>query len=161
MLSETRVSKIVPQTDSGAEISYCTDFVRNFLRSDYNFATSKFSVAGKAKTLALDEAFRDAQQWMDAALAWIEKKPRRHISLKFDQRQLVVTHPLAGRLIRLLNQHDRLVHRVLGAYVAQAINDGEKDNAINGAARHIRAIHRLCIPDNDRFAPNGKLLEGA
>ncbi|MEN7527608.1 MULTISPECIES: hypothetical protein [unclassified Cupriavidus] len=161
MLSETRVSKIVPQTDSGTEIAYCTDFVRNFLRSDYNFCAAKFSVASKSKTLALDEAFREAQQWMDKKLSWIEDKPRRYISMKFSDRQIVVTHPLAGRLIRLLNQHDRLVHRALGAYVAQTINDKEKDDAILGAARHIRAIHRLCIPDNDRFSPDGKLSDGA
>ncbi|RWA55722.1 hypothetical protein AU476_06360 [Cupriavidus sp. UYMSc13B] len=159
MLSEGRVAKIVPQTDSGTEVSYCTDFVRNFLRSDYNFCTAKFSVASKAKILALDEAFRDAQEWMDAKLQWIERQPRRHVSVKFDQRQIVVTHSLAGRLIRLLNQHDRLLYRVLGAYMAQVISDAEKDDAILGAARHIRAIHRLCIPDNDHFTADGKLIE--
>ncbi|WP_123957986.1 hypothetical protein [Cupriavidus necator] len=161
MLSEGRVAKIVPQTDSGTEVSYCTDFVRNLLRSDYNYITSKFSVASKGKILALDETFRAAQEWMDAKLQWIERQPRRHLSLRFDQRQLVVTHSLAGRLIRLLNQHDRLFHRALGAYMAQSITDTEKDEAIFGAARQIRAIHRLCIPDNDCFSPDGKLIDQA
>lgn len=161
MLSEGRVAKIVPQTDSGTEVSYCTDFVRNFLRSDYNYITSKFSVASKGKIIALDEGFRLAQEWMDARLQWIESKPRRYLSMTFDHRQIVVTHSLSGRLIRLLNQHDRLFHRTLGAYFAQSISDAEKDDAIVGAAKHIRAIHHLCIPDNDRFAPDGQLIEQA
>nr|WP_147309687.1 hypothetical protein [Cupriavidus taiwanensis] len=161
MLSEGRVAKIVPQTDSGTEVSYCTDFVRNFLRSDYNFCTAKISVASKGKILALDDAFRQAQEWMDARLQWIESKPRRHLSLEFHHRQIVVTHSLAGRLIRLLNQHDRLLHRTLGAYIAQSISDAEKDAAVVGAAKHIRAIHHLCIPDNDRFGPDGQLIKKA
>ncbi|SDD58792.1 hypothetical protein SAMN05216345_111161 [Cupriavidus sp. YR651] len=159
LLSQDRVSRIIPDTDSGTTIRYCSDFVRDFLRSDYNFCTAKFSVASRSKIVALDERFREANEWMDARLAWSRSFRRRSISLRYDTREIVVTHSLAGRLIRLLNQHDQLFDNVLGAYLAHNVNDKQKDAALLGAARHISAIHRLCIPDNNRFSRDGKLLD--
>lgn len=159
LLSQDRVSRIVPDTDSGTVLTYCSDFVRDFVRSDWNFCTAKISVATKGKILALDTRFRDANQWMDEKLAWSRAFRRRSISLRYDKREVVVTHSLAGRLIRLLNQHDQLFANVLGAYLAGNIDAAQKDDAMAGASRHIRAIHRLCIPDNNRFSRDGKLLE--
>jgi len=159
LLSQDRVSRIVPHTDSGTVLTYCSDFVRDFLRSDYNFIASKMSVATKGKTLALDNRFRDANTWMDEKLTWSRSFRRRSMSLRYDKREVVVTNSLAGRLIRLLNQHDQLFANVLGAYMAGNIDAAQKDDALLGAGRHIRAIHRLCIPDNDRFSRDGELLE--
>ncbi|WP_454056619.1 hypothetical protein [Cupriavidus sp. Marseille-Q8015] len=159
LLSQDRVARIVPDTDSGTVLTYCSDFVRDFLRSDWNFFTAKMSVATKGKILALDTRFRDANQWMDERLAWSRAFRRRSISLRYDKRDVIVTHSLAGRLIRLLNQHDQLFANVLGAYLAGNIDAAQKDGAIEGASRHIRAIHRLCIPDNNRFTRDGKLLD--
>lgn len=156
LLSQDRVSRIIPDTDSGTVLTYCSDFVRDFVRSDWNFCTSKMSVASKEKILALDTRFREANAWMDAKLAWSRSFRRRNVSLRYDRREVVVTHSLAGRLARLLNQHDQLFANVLGAYMASTIDDAQKDDALIGAARHIGAIHRLCIPDNDRFARGGK-----
>ncbi|CAG9186095.1 hypothetical protein LMG32289_06258 [Cupriavidus pampae] len=159
LLSQDRVSRIVPDTDSAALLSYCSDFVRDFLRSDYLFCTSKMSVATKGKILALDNRFRDANAWMDEKLTWARRLRPRHISLRYDMREVVVTHSLGGRLIRLMNQHDQLFANVLGAYLGGKIDAAEKDDALIGAGRHIRAIHRLCIPDNDRFSRDGTLIE--
>lgn len=159
LLSQDRVSRIIPDTDSGTVLTYCSDFVRDFVRSDWNYCTSKMSVATKGKILALDTRFREANAWMDAKLAWSRSFRRRNVSLRYDKREVVVTHSLAGRLVRLLNQHDQLFANVLGAYMARNIDDVQKDDALIGAARHIRAIHRLCIPDNDRFSRDGKQLD--
>nr|WP_315593801.1 hypothetical protein [uncultured Cupriavidus sp.] len=159
LLSQDRVSRIVPDTDSGTVLTYCSDFVRDFLRSDYNFCTAKMSVATKGKILALDTRFREANEWMDAKLAWSRSFRRRSVSLRYDRRDVVVTHSLAGRLIRLLSQHDQLFANVLGAYMAGNIDDAQKDDALIGAARHINAIHRLCIPDNDRYSRDGKQVD--
>jgi len=159
LLSQDRVSRIVPDTDSGTVLTYCSDFIRDFLRSDWNYCTSKMSVATKGKILALDMRFRDANQWMDEKLAWSRSFRRRPVSLRYDRREVIVTHSLAGRLIRLLNQHDQLFANVLGGYLAANIDAAQKDDAMIGASRHIRAIHRLCIPDNNRFSRDGKLLD--
>ncbi len=159
LLSEDRASRIIPDTDSGTVIAYCSDFVRDFLRSDYLFCTSKMSVAASGKILALDTRFRNANAWMDERLAWSRKLTKWSMSVRYDKREVVVTHSLGGRLIRLLNQHDQLFTNVLGAYMAHSIDDAEKDDALIKAARHIRAIHRLCIPDNDRFTRDGKPLD--
>ncbi|QET04008.1 hypothetical protein FOB72_17800 (plasmid) [Cupriavidus pauculus] len=158
LLSQDRVSRIIPDTNSTAVLSYCSDFVRDFLRSDYLFCTAKMSVATKGKILALDNRFRDANAWMDEKLTWARRLRPRLISLRYDTREVVVTHSLGGRLVRLMNQHDQLFANVLGAYMGGKIDAAEKDNALLGAGRHIRAIHRLCIPDNDRFSRDGTLI---
>ena len=159
LLSQDRVSRIVPDTDSGTVLTYCSDFIRDFVRSDWNFCTAKMSVATKGKILALDTRFRDANKWIDERLAWSRAFRRRSISLRYDKRDLFVTHSLAGRLLRLLNQHDQLFANVLGAYLAGNIDAAQKDDAMAGASRHIRAIHRLCIPDNNRFSRDGTLVD--
>ncbi|WP_354676792.1 hypothetical protein [Cupriavidus plantarum] len=158
LLSEDRVSRIVPETDSGTVLTYCSDFVRDFVRSDWNYVTSKMSVATRGKVLALDMRFREANQWMDDTLAWSRSFRRRPLSLRYDKREVLVTHSLAGRLVRLLNQHDQLFANVLGAYLAANIDATQMEAAMGGASRHIRAIHRLCIPDNNRFSRDGKLV---
>lgn len=159
LLSQDRVSRIVPASDSCTALTYSSDFVRDFIRSDWNYCTSKLSVATKGKILALDACFREANEWMDAQLAWSRDLTRRRVSLGYDRREVVVTHSLAGRLVRLLNQHDQLFANVLGAYMAGSIDDARKDGTLSAAARHIRAIHRLCIPDNNRFSRDGRLLD--
>jgi len=153
--SDTRLSKIVPTTTSGSRFAYCSTFVRNFLRSDFNFVSAKVAVARAGKLRAIDEGFRTAESWYAGALAWAEGHTMRPLPLHYDEYYLDITAPLAGRLVRLLNQHDRLFAKTLFCQSAGEISADARATTMEIAAKRVRLVHSLCIPDDDQFAADG------
>lgn len=155
LVGEDRIKRIVPETAASAQVTYSSVYVRDFLRSAYNFCSSKFSVARSGKTRALDEKFREAELWFEKAIAWHANKSQTPIPIETDTVEVQVTHPLSGRLIRLLNQHDRLFALAIFARVANSISALEFEGTMKVAGSKIASIHQSCIPDNDRFAADG------
>jgi hypothetical protein len=159
--SDGRIGRTIPETSAVATISYCSVFVRDFLQRDYNFCSTKFSVASVrrgGKIRALDECFRNAEQWYSSAIDRISAINRRPFEIAFDEQMVEITHPLSGRLVRLLNQHDRLFAYTLFAIRARTLQSGQRDTLMTSAGKLIGQIHALAMPDNDRFAPDGTLL---
>lgn len=156
--SDGRLAKIVPETDSHAVVIYCSTFVRDFVARDFNFCAAKFTVARAGKLRALDTVFREAEDGFAKALGWLERRPSLEIPLVTDQHDIEIKHPLAGRLVRLLNQHDRIFTLSLFAMAADGISAADRSNAIEHASRRISLIHAICMPDNDQFAEDGSRL---
>ena len=153
--SDERIARILPETDSRATVVYCSTFVRDFLARDFNFCAAKFAVARAGKLRALDDAFRDGEEGLTKALGWIEGKPVLDIPLMSDRHPVEIKHPLAGRLVRMLNQHDKIFSLPLCALAARGISPSDRDTAIEVASRRITLIHSLCIPDNDQYSADG------
>ncbi|MFS8980214.1 hypothetical protein PO002_38150 [Cupriavidus necator] len=129
--------------------------MRDFIARDFNFCASKFSVARGGKLRALDNVFREAEESFAKALGWLESLPTLELPLVTDRQDIEIRHPLAGRLVRLLNQHDRIFTLSLFAMAAGAISAADRGNAIEHASRRISLIHAICMPDNDQFASDG------
>ncbi|TPQ30620.1 hypothetical protein [Cupriavidus pinatubonensis] len=153
--SDERLARIQPETDSRAVITYCSTYVRDFVARDYNYCAAKFTLARGGKLKALDLAFREAEEAFAKALSWLESRPSLDIHLLTDKQSVELKHPLSGRLVRLLNQHDRIFSLSLCAMTAGGISPQDRDNATEHASRRISLIHAACMPDNDQFAPDG------
>jgi len=156
--SDGRLAKIVPETDSRAVVIYCSTFVRDFVARDFNFCAAKFTVARGGKLRALDSVFREAEDGFAKALGWLEHRPSLDLPLITDRQDIEIKHPLAGRLVRLLNQHDRIFTSSLFAMAAGSISSTDRSNAIEHASRRLSLIHAICMPDNDQFAEDGSRL---
>src|ERR1700741_3761493 len=74
LTSDSRIARIIPQSDTRTILKYSSRFARDFVRSDYNFCAAKVTVARNGKLLALDAAFRATDEWLTKAIAWIEKR---------------------------------------------------------------------------------------
>ncbi|MCK4120427.1 DUF1845 family protein [Ralstonia pseudosolanacearum] len=156
LTGEERIKRIVPETAASTEVTFSSMYVRNFLRSAYNFCSSKFSVAHTGKIRAVDDKFREAEDWFERAIAWHATKSQVQIPMETETVEVQITHPLSGRLVRLLNQYDKLFSIALFARVANAISPGDFERTMDAANSKIGAIHQVCIPDNDRFAADGE-----
>ncbi|AEI83101.1 hypothetical protein CNE_BB2p03060 (plasmid) [Cupriavidus necator N-1] len=158
LISEDRISRIVPETATKVQVSFSSVFTRRFLHDDYNFCAAKCSVARGGKVKALDEAFREAEEWFTRVTEWLATKNQVEFSIGYETVALEVPNALAGRLVRLLNQYDKLSSATLFAHIGRSISGAERDTQLDIASRRINIIHTLCIPDNDRFADDGSRL---
>ncbi|MDW3686176.1 hypothetical protein RA280_31435 [Cupriavidus sp. CV2] len=155
LISEDRLSRIVPETQTTMQLSFSTTFVRDFVRADYSFCSAKFSVSRGGKVKAIDEAFRHAEAWFEGAHRWADRLEKRTIPLQYHKRELLLTHALSGRLLRLLRHYDTLSSKLTFALMVNSVDGLSRDNALGAAGHHIAAIHALCMPDNDQFQPDG------
>ncbi|WP_231586613.1 hypothetical protein [Cupriavidus basilensis] len=156
--SDDRIARIVPDTATGAIATYYSTFARDFLDANFYFCSAKFSVGRGGKVKALDIAFREAEDWFEASLADWEARNQIQFAVASREIQVQITHPLAGRLLRLVRQYDRLFSVSLFCSAARSVSGSEREQILNAAARRISQIHRLCMPDNDKYAPDGSRL---
>ncbi|MFC0402971.1 AcaB family transcriptional regulator [Paraburkholderia rhizosphaerae] len=155
MISDTRLERIIPNSDASTLLEYSSQFARTFIRSDYNFCAAKVTVARSGKVRALDRAFRETDEWLTKAIAWIEKHNARPLVLPHEVIELKITHPLAGRLVRCLTQYDRLFVRTIEALLSQKIQPEDRENILANAEKRIRHIVFVCLPDNDQYDADG------
>jgi hypothetical protein len=158
LISEDRIGRIVPETSTKVEVSFSSVFTRRFLHDDYNFCAAKCSVARDGKVRALDEAFREAEEWFGRVNEWLLWKNQLEFAIGYETVVLEVPNALAGRLLRLLNQYDKLSSATLFAQIGRSISGTERDTQLDIASRRINVIHALCIPDNFRFADDGSRI---
>lgn len=158
LISEDRIGRIIPETSTKVEVSFSSVFTRRFLHDDYNFCAAKTSVARDGKVRALDEAFREVEDWFVRVNEWLLWKNQLEFAIGYESVVLEVPNALAGRLLRLLNQYDKLSAATLFAQIGRSISGTERDTQLDIASRRINAIHALCIPDNDRFADDGSRI---
>ena len=159
LTSDTRIARIIPQSDTRTILKYSSLFARNFVRSDYNFCAAKVTVARNGKLKALDAAFRATDEWMTKAIAWIEKRNARSFPLASEEIELIITHPLAGRLVRTLTQYDRLASRSMEAVFSQKLQPEERVTLLANAEKRIRHIVHVCVPDDDQYEFDGSRRE--
>ncbi|KAF7962402.1 hypothetical protein AWV80_22175 [Cupriavidus sp. UYMU48A] len=115
-------------------------------------------MARDGKVRALDEAFREAEEWFGRVNEWLLWKNQLEFAIGYESVVLEVPNALAGRLLRLLNQYDKLSSATLFAQIGRSISGTERDTQLDIASRRINVIHALCIPDNDRFADDGSRI---
>ncbi|MGN8554323.1 UNVERIFIED_CONTAM: hypothetical protein OHV15_17225 [Microbacterium sp. SLM126] len=94
-------------------------------------------------------------------MEWIGNKDQVEIPLFYESREVQVSHSFAGRLLRLLMQYDRLFAETLYGLNCESIPADARENTTAVAAKRIKAIQQLCIPDTDKFAPDGTLLNSS
>lgn len=155
LISDSRIERIIPDSDAVTVLRYSSQFARDFIRRDYNFCASKIAVARGGKMRAIETALRDASEWLRKATAWVEKHNARPITLPHEVIELKVTRPLAGLLVRCLTQYDRLFVGTLEAVLAEKLKGEERETILANAAKRIRLIGQICIPDNDRYDFDG------
>lgn len=160
LTSDSRIEKIIPESNARTVLRYSSQFARDFIRSDYNFCASKMAVARKGKVRALDTALRETSEWLSKAIAWVEKHNARELRMEYEEIELTITRPLAGSLVRCLTQYDRLWVRTLEAQLARKFaTDDAREIALANAEKRIRHIRHVCMPDNDQYAADGSRLE--
>ncbi|VWC42108.1 hypothetical protein BLA23254_07052 [Burkholderia lata] len=159
LTSDSRIDKIVPDSDAVTILNYSSLFARTFVRSDYNFCAAKITVARGGKVRALEIALRDAADWMRKATAWVEKHNARSLAFPSEQIELKVTRPLAGLLVRCLTQYDRLFTATMEAQLADKITAQERANILKNAEGRILYVRTACIPDNDRYDADGTVRD--
>lgn len=158
LISEDRIGRIVPEMSTRVEVSFSSVFTRRFLHDDFYFCAAKCSVARDGKVKALDEAFREAEEWFARVNEWLAWKNQLEFAIGYESVVLEVPNALSGRLLRLLNQYDKLSSATLFAQIGRSISGTERDTQLDIASRRINTIHALCIPDSDRFANDGSRL---
>jgi hypothetical protein len=158
LTSDDRLSRIRAETLAKTELKYCSQFVRDFVRSDYNFCAAKMTLARDGKLAALDAEFRVAEEWFRRATLWAKSRPGRTAYAPYEVITLEIKHALSGRLASLLIKHDRLFQYIMEGLANHTIAPHERKFALESARARIKQIPFLCIPDNDRFAPEGVLL---
>ncbi|MBU9589521.1 DUF1845 domain-containing protein [Burkholderia multivorans] len=159
LTSDSRIDKIVPDSDAVTILHYSSVFARTFIRSDYNFCAAKISVARGGKVRALEIALRDTADWMRKATAWVEQHNARALTFPSEQIELKVTRPLAGLLVRCLTQYDRLFTASMEAQLAEKITPQDRANILKNAEGRILHVRTVCIPDNDRYDGDGTIRD--
>jgi hypothetical protein len=159
LTSDTRIDRIIPDSDTVTVLRYSSQFAREFIRSDYNFCASKIAVARGGKVHAIETALRDASEWLRKATAWVEKHNARPMTLPHEVIELKITRPLAGLLVRCLTQYDRLFVSTLEAVLAEKIQGTDRETILANAAKRIRQIGQVCIPNNDQYDFDGTRRE--
>jgi hypothetical protein len=161
LTSDDRLARIHPETLAKTELFYYSDFARTFVRSDYNFCAAKMTVARGGKLIALETEFHTAEAFFRKALAWASRLHGRSAALKPESVTLEIRHPMSGRLVRLLTIYDQLFRKTMEALIGRSVMAQDRQAALDAAAARIREIRQVCIPDNDRYAPDGALLPGS
>jgi len=160
LTGDSRIDRIVPESNARTVLRYSSQFARDFIRSDYNFCASKMAVARKGKVRALDMALRETADWLTKAIAWVDKHNARELRMEYEEIELTITRPLAGSLVRCLTQYDRLWVRTLEVQLARKFaTEDARQNALANAEKRIRHIRNVCIPDNDQYAADGSRLD--
>lgn len=159
LTSDTRVARIVPESDTATVLHYSSQFARDFIRSDYNFCAAKIAVARGGKVLALQSALRDASEWLRKTSEWIARHDARPIDMLPEKIELVITRPLAGLLVRCLTQYDRIFVGSIAAMLAEKITSTDRANILANAERRIRHVVQICMPDNDQYDFDGERRE--
>jgi hypothetical protein len=155
LTSDSRIDRIIPESDTLTVLQYSSQFARDFIRSDYNFCAAKITVARGGKLHALDTAVREASEWLKKSIDWVARHNARSIELPHEVIELKITRPLAGALVRCLTQFDRLFVATLEAVLAEKIQSTDRANILANAERRIRHIAQVCIPDNDQYDFDG------
>jgi hypothetical protein len=156
---DSRLEKIIPNTNASFTLGYRSLFLRKFIRGSWNFCSAKFTVARRGKVKALDAAFRDTEEWFKAGLEWASKLPQSRIYLVEDLYTLEVTHPYCGRLIRLMTQYDELFAATLFAVLCNALTEKSRAKTLSEAERRVQEIRALCEPDTSKFNGDGTRIE--
>nr|WP_057929847.1 hypothetical protein [Burkholderia ambifaria] len=159
LTSDSRIDRIIPDSDAVTVLRYSSQFARNFIRGDYNFCASKITVARGGKTHALESALRDTSDWLRKALVWVEKHQARTIAFPAEHIELKVTRPLAGLLVRCLTQYDKLFVATMEAVLAEKITAQDRATILANAEGRIKHISLVCMPDNDRYQVDGTLRD--
>ena len=71
---------------------------------------------------------------------------------------LEIKHAMSGRLVRLLSMYDQLFLKTMEALMLRSVTAQTRQAALEAAEIRVKQIPFLCIPDNNRFAPEGVLL---
>ena len=158
LTGDSRLARINGDTLAQTELPYHSRFARDFLRGDFNFAAAKMTVARGGKLLAIEFEFRVAEAWFKKATAWADELPKRQTVVYPEMVTLQIKHAMSGRLVRLLTIYDQLFLKTMNALLARSISAESRERALNAGEARIKKIAYLCIPDNDRFAPEGLLL---
>ena len=158
LTSDSRLDRIHGETLAKTELQYYSAFAREFCRSDYNFCAAKMTLARGGKLLALDAEFRVAEAFFKKALAWANQLHGRNAAISSESVTLEIKHPLSGRLVRLLTMYDALFVKTMEALFTRSVMPHQRKLALDSAEARIKQIPFLCIPDNDRYAPEGLLL---
>jgi hypothetical protein len=159
LTSDTRVARIVPESDTATVLHYSSQFARDFIRSDYNFCAAKIAVARGGKVQALQTALRDASEWLRKTSEWIARHDARPIEMLPEKIELVITRPLAGLLVRCLTQYDRIFVGSIAALLAEKITSTDRANILANAEKRIRHVVQICMPDNDQYDFDGERRE--
>ncbi|AQH05495.1 DUF1845 domain-containing protein (plasmid) [Burkholderia sp. KK1] len=158
LTNDSRLARINGDTLAKTELPYYSLFAREFLRADFNFAAAKMTVARGGKLIAIESEFRTAEAFMKKALAWAGKFPGRRAPTPPEMVTLEIKHAMSGRLVRLLSMYDQLFLKTMEALMARTMTAQVRQSALEAAEARINQIPFLCMPDNDRFAPEGVLL---
>ncbi|WP_310009383.1 DUF1845 domain-containing protein [Caballeronia sp. LZ043] len=161
LTSDSRLARIHAETLAQTELPYYSLFAREFLRSDFNFAAAKMTVARGGKLHAIEAEFRTAEAFFKKALEWANKLPGRRAPAHPEMVTLEIKHAMSGRLVRLLSMYDQLFLKTMEALMLRSISAQTRQAALEAAEARIKQIPFLCMPDNDRFAPEGVLLPDA
>jgi hypothetical protein len=159
LTSDTRIARIVPESDAITVLLYRSQFARDFIRSDYNFCAAKIAVARGGKVRALETALRETSNWLRKTTEWIARHDARPIELPHETIELTITRPLAGLLVRCLTQFDRIFVGTLEALLAEKITSTDRANILANAEKRIRHIVQVCMPDNDQYDFDGERRE--
>lgn len=158
LTSDSRLDRIHGETLAKTELQYYSAFAREFCRADYNFCAAKMTLARGGKLVALDAEFRVAEAFFKKALTWAHQLHGRSAAMSAESVTLEIKHPLSGRLVRLLTMYDALFVKTLEALFARSLMPHQRKLALDSAQARIKQIPFLCMPDNDRYAPEGELL---
>jgi hypothetical protein len=157
LTSDDRIARIVPTADYATEIEYYSQFSRDFIRAHYNFCASKMTVARGGKSIALDFAFREAEEWFGNTIAWCDRFDRVPYPMSPEKIGVGIPIPIAGRLVGLIDDYDRLYIMLSYAVFAGSLSNDVRDKVLRNAYFQIMTIHDLCVPDTDRFDVGGQL----
>lgn len=155
--SDDRLSRIVPTSHATIDTCYYSQFARTFIQSSYNFCAAKMTVARHGKVEALDRELRETEDWYVRVMHWLNTLHQVEVPIAADRITLDVPSPQAGRLIRSLNQYDRLFVATLQALFARSITADKRHAVLSTASRRIKQVALTCIPDTERFAFDGTL----
>jgi hypothetical protein len=161
LTSDDRLAKIIPSTLARTEFMYYSRFVRDFVRSDYNFAAAKMAVARNGKLRAIENEFRVADAWLGKTITAISKRHQRVMPVSAEKIELEIKHALSGRLVRLLEQYDRLFIGTMRCQMALTVTSRERQSILDAAEARINQIPFLCIPDANQFASDGTHVPGS
>ena len=158
LTSDDRIARIIPDTHAQTELAYYSTFVREFLRAHYYFCSAKMSVARGGKRAAIEEEFRIADEWFKRALAQTNRLPRRNLNIRPESATLEVKNALSGRLVRLVAMYDIIHVRTLEGLFLGIVSARQRESALAAAKARLHQFPFICVPDDDRYAPEGILL---
>ncbi|MFP3606678.1 DUF1845 domain-containing protein [Paraburkholderia sp. SIMBA_053] len=159
LTSDSRLSRINPESDAKTVLRYSSQFARNYIRSDYNFCAAKIAVARGGKVRALETALRETSDWLRKTEQWLLRHQVRPIELPHDLIELTITRPLAGLLVRCLTQYDRVYARATERMMTGKITGEDRARILDNAERRLKQVVQICMPDNDQYDFDGERRE--